>query len=101
MTRMTDLSTFTEDQRRRFMTEVISRRYNIATVMLLTFFLGGIGAHKFYFGDKKKGMMYLGFCWTFIPSIIALFELSSVKKHAEDYNNALASEVFTRIKEMG
>lgn len=101
MTRMIDLSTFTEDQRRRFMTEILSRRYNIATVMLLTFFLGGVGAHKFYLGDKKKGVMYLLFCWTFIPSLIALFELPATRKYAEEYNNKLAAEVFTRIEKMG
>lgn len=40
---------------------------------LLALFLGGFGIHKFYLG-KLNGILYLIFCWTFIPSIIALIE---------------------------
>lgn len=41
---------------------------------LLAFFLGGIGVHKFYLGQIGLGFLYLIFCWTFIPSIIAFIE---------------------------
>ena len=41
---------------------------------LLAFFLGGLGAHKFYLGKIFQGIFYLLFCWTCIPSIIALIE---------------------------
>lgn len=41
---------------------------------LLAFFLGGLGAHKFYLGKVFQGIFYLLFCWTCIPSIIALIE---------------------------
>ncbi|MCL7680365.1 TM2 domain-containing protein, partial [Klebsiella pneumoniae] len=41
---------------------------------LLAFFLGGFGAHKFYFWKIGQGLLYLIFCWTFIPSIIAFVE---------------------------
>jgi TM2 domain-containing membrane protein YozV/ribosomal protein L40E len=41
---------------------------------LLAFFLGGFGAHKFYLGQTGKGILYLVFFWTFIPSIIAFVE---------------------------
>ena len=44
-----------------------------ATV-LLAFFLGGLGAHKFYLGQTGQGILYLLFCWTLIPSIIAFIE---------------------------
>ena len=36
---------------------------------LLCFFLGGIGAHK-----TGSGILYLLFCWTFIPALIAFIE---------------------------
>ena len=42
--------------------------------VLLALFLGGIGAHKFYLGKVGTGLLYLLFCWTFIPGLIALFE---------------------------
>ena len=41
---------------------------------LLAFFLGGFGAHKFYLGKIGQGFLYLIFCWTFIPAIIAFIE---------------------------
>jgi len=41
---------------------------------ILAFFLGGFGVHKFYLGRVGQGILYLLFCWTFIPSIIAFIE---------------------------
>ncbi len=41
---------------------------------LLALFLGGIGAHRFYLGKIGTGILYLVFCWTFIPSLIGLIE---------------------------
>lgn len=41
---------------------------------LLAFFLGSIGAHKFYLGKVGQGLLYLIFCWTFIPALIAFVE---------------------------
>jgi len=45
-----------------------------AVLLLLTFFLGGIGAHKFYLGKHWQGALYLIFFWTGIPALIALVE---------------------------
>lgn len=42
--------------------------------ILLAFFLGGIGVHKFYLGRIGWGILYLVFCWTFIPALIAFVE---------------------------
>jgi TM2 domain-containing membrane protein YozV len=42
--------------------------------ILLCFFLGGMGIHKFYLGKNVAGTLYLIFCWTLIPSIIAFFD---------------------------
>lgn len=44
-------------------------------LLLLTFFLGGLGAHRFYIGSYFLGAVYLLFFWTGIPSLIALIEL--------------------------
>jgi len=41
---------------------------------LLALFLGGLGIHKFYLGQIGLGVLYLLFCWTWIPSIIAFVE---------------------------
>ena len=42
--------------------------------ILLAFFLGGLGIHRFYLGDSGKGLLYLLFCWTFVPSILAFVD---------------------------
>lgn len=40
----------------------------------LAFILGGFGAHKFYLGKTTQGILYLVFCWTYVPAFIALVE---------------------------
>lgn len=44
------------------------------TAIVLAIFLGGVGAHKFYLGRYFQGILYLMFCVTFVPAIIALLE---------------------------
>ena len=44
------------------------------TAALLAFFFGGLGIHKFYLGRGGQGILYMIFCWTFIPAIIACLE---------------------------
>lgn len=36
--------------------------------------LGGIGVHKFYRGSWGWGIIYILFCWTYIPTILGLIE---------------------------
>lgn len=44
------------------------------TAAVLALLLGGIGVHKFYLGNTGLGIVYLIFCFTFIPAIIAFIE---------------------------
>ncbi len=41
---------------------------------LFAIFLGGLGIHKFYLGRVGWGIVYLLFCWTFIPAIVGFIE---------------------------
>ncbi len=41
---------------------------------LFAFFLGGIGGQKFYLGKTGQGILFILFCWTFIPSLIGFIE---------------------------
>lgn len=42
--------------------------------ILWCFFLGGLGAHKFYLGQPVWGILYILFIWTFIPYLAAFIE---------------------------
>ncbi|MDD9923297.1 MAG: TM2 domain-containing protein [Boseongicola sp.] len=44
------------------------------TAAVLALFLGGLGAHKFYLDRPVQGIVYLVFCFTFVPAIISFFE---------------------------
>ncbi len=45
-----------------------------STAIILCFFLGWIGAHKFYLGQVGAGIIYLLLAWTGIPAFIAFIE---------------------------
>lgn len=42
--------------------------------IVLALLLGGLGIHKFYLGRAGWGIIYMLFCWTFIPACIAFVE---------------------------
>ncbi len=57
---------------------------------LLAFFLGGIGAHKFYAGKIGTGIIYLLFCWTFIPALLAFIDfIIGLCKHSDANGNII------------
>lgn len=73
----------------RQQTVKIGKKSRVAAA-LLAFFLGGFGVHKFYLGRIGQGFLYLIFCWTFIPSLIAFIEFiiylcSSDEEFAKKY----------------
>jgi len=58
---------------------------------VLGILLGGLGIHKFYLGKTGTGILYLLFCWTFIPALIGLIEgivylVMSDEEFAAKYN---------------
>ncbi len=67
-----------------------------STAILLCFFGGGLGIHKFYLGENVAGILYLLFCWTCIPALIAFVEffgliIMSDTEFNTKYNKGLAS----------
>ena len=47
---------------------------NRGIAVLLAFFLGGLGFHRFYLGQVGRGFLMMLFCWTFIPMIIGFLD---------------------------
>lgn len=67
---------------------------NKMTAAIIAFFLGSIGIHKFYLGRTMAGVLYLVFCWTGIPALLALIDfivLLTMNEHDFDlkYNSVL------------
>ncbi|MBN3891236.1 MAG: NINE protein [Nostoc sp. JL31] len=67
-----------------------------STAIILCFFGGWLGIHKFYLGQNVAGILYLLFFWTCIPSLIAFVEffilvLMSDTEFNTKYNQVIAS----------
>ena len=59
---------------------------NKGMYIMLCLFLGGAGIHKFYAGKWFQGLLYVAFCWTWIPAILALFDLlGAMFKRTNEY----------------
>lgn len=59
------------------------RAYSKGTAVLLAFFLGTFGAHKFYLGQTFQGLIYLLFCWTSIPTALGVIESICYLSHSQ------------------
>ena len=58
------------------------------TAIILALLLGGLGIHKFYLNQPVWGVLYLIFCWTFIPVILSLIEaLALMIDSDQSFNN--------------
>jgi TM2 domain-containing membrane protein YozV len=54
---------------------------------LFALFLGSLGIHKFYLGQVGQGVLYLVFCWTFVPAVIGIIEgIVLLVMSEEDFN---------------
>lgn len=65
---------------------------NKTTAIILAFFLGGLGIHKFYLNRPLWGIVYLLFSWTFIPLVVSFIEIIVLLLYSKDrfdrkYNN--------------
>ena len=61
-------------RRKRPPPQLVTAPKNRSMAVLLAMLLGGIGIHRFYLNEPGWGVVYLLFCWTFIPAIAGLIE---------------------------
>lgn len=47
---------------------------------ILTWLLGFLGVHHFYYNHKVRGILYLVFCWTFIPLVLSVIDMFFVPR---------------------
>ena len=88
------------DEKVQFQIAFSNESKSVGTAAVLAVVLGGVGAHKFYLGQPGLGVLYLVFCWTFIPSIIALLDACFMGKTVKKYNLVKAMEIAEGIKLM-
>lgn len=62
---------------------------NKVLYVILAVFFGGIGIHKFYSGKTTKGIIYILFSWTGIPTIIGTIEGICACFKKEDSNGRI------------
>ena len=75
-----------------------ARKKSAVVALLLAIFLGGIGGHKFYLGNLVLGILYLVFCWTGIPSVVALVEAFTVADTVRTINKISADELMIIVE---
>ena len=51
------------------------RQVNRVLYIILALLLGSFGLHKFYAGKPLAGILYLLFCWSWIPTILTIFDI--------------------------
>lgn len=81
------------DKQMVFLMQFNSIKKTPSTAVLLALFLGGLGVHKFYMGQTGLGILYLLFCWTYIPAILGVIEALTITGSVASYNQQRAMEV--------
>lgn len=92
------MNDMTDNQRMLFQSEYNKVEKDSTTAFLFTFFLGGIGAHHFYLGNTGRGVVCALFFWTFIPALIAFFELFTISRKVRRMNEQNAMNIAIKVK---
>jgi TM2 domain-containing membrane protein YozV len=90
-----------DNERLLFASEMNSIRKSRTAGLVLTLFLGGIGAHRFYLGETLLGILYLLFFWTFVPAIVAFVELFVIMGRVDRHNENLATATAAKVRMLG
>lgn len=85
------------DKQGIFMMQYQNVRKNPTTALLLALLLGNVGGHKFYLGQVGLGVVYILFCWTFVPGVIAFIEAFTIAAKVGEYNEQKAVQLSTAL----
>ena len=92
------LKSLTESERLLFQLELNGCQKNTMIGVLFALVLGGVGAHHFYLGKTGLGVLYILFCWTFIPVIVAIGECFLMPGRVRQYNTTVAEGIAAKLK---
>ncbi|MDQ5948227.1 MAG: hypothetical protein QG651_721, partial [Pseudomonadota bacterium] len=93
------LQQLNEAQRVQFNFFYRQNRKNLGVAYLWLIFFGVFGIHKFYL-HKRSAWLYLLFCWTMIPALLALIDLFLLPFQLRKYNMNLAASLAEFIREL-
>src|SRR4051812_44372051 len=65
---------------------------------LLALLLGGLGVHHFYYRNYVRGVLYLLFCWTYVPIFLGWIDLFFIHKWTNRENSQQQASVNNVIK---
>ena len=93
------LQQLTASERIQFVFFYRQQQKKLVIYYLWLIFLGAFGMHKFYL-NNRSGWWYLLFCWTLIPSILALVDTFLAPFQLRKYNHNLSLTLFSLIKQL-
>ncbi len=86
------ISSLPRESHAAFMVQYNAQKKNPTTAVILALLLGGLGIHKFYLEQTGMGILYLLFCWTSIPAIVAFIEAFGIARKVTQMNRRIARE---------
>jgi TM2 domain-containing membrane protein YozV len=92
------MQNMSDQQKMMFLSQFNSIKKDATVAVLLAFFLGGFGAHRFYMGQIGLGILYALFFWTFIPAFIAFIECFLLSSRVRAYNETQAHLLALQIQ---
>lgn len=90
----------TPEERLQFQVRYNALEKNPDVAFALNAFLGGVGAHHFYLGNVGRALLYLFFFWTFLPLLISVFELFTIRRRTRNDNERKAAELAEAIRSL-
>jgi len=87
----------TPQQKLYFQQEYDKQSRNPSTALILTLFLGGLGAHRFYLRQWGWGAAYVLFAWTFVPLLVAFVECFLIRGRTDRYNEQTAQQILDKM----
>ena len=84
----------------KFYTRYNNEKKDTSVGFLLCLLTGGIGGHEIYLGNIGAGLIYLIFCWTFIPIIISLIQLFTIQPRIARINDEIARKILLELQDM-
>ena len=85
-----------DGKRARFLAEFAQVKKDVTVGVLFALFLGGVGAHRYYMGQCKIGLVYTLLCWTLIPAMVAFVEIFLMPGRVRIFNERKANEIIDR-----